>query len=42
MIYTKFSPNISSGSGRKVDFSGFAIFSKQRPYLIPGQPEFFF
>ena len=27
MLYTKFQPNISSGSGEKVGFSGFAIFS---------------
>ena len=27
MLYTKFKPNISSGSGEKVDFSGLAIFS---------------
>ena len=27
MPYTKFQPNISSGSGEKVDFSGLAIFS---------------
>ena len=25
MLYTKFYPNISSGSGGKVDFSGLAI-----------------
>ena len=27
MLYTKFQPNISSGSGEKVDFSGLANFS---------------
>ena len=27
MLYTKFKPNISSGSGGKVDFSDLAIFS---------------
>ena len=27
MLYTKLHSNISSGSGEKVDFSGFAIFS---------------
>ena len=27
LTYTKFQPNISSGSGGKVDFSGLAIFS---------------
>ena len=27
MLYTKFQPNIFSGSGAKVDFSGLAIFS---------------
>ena len=27
MLYTKFQPNILSGSGGKVDFSGLAIFS---------------
>ena len=27
MLYTKFQPNISSGSGEKVDFSSLAIFS---------------
>ena len=27
MLYTKMQPNISSGSGGKVDFSGLAIFS---------------
>ena len=27
MLLTKFQPNISSGSGGKVDFSGLAIFS---------------
>ena len=26
-LYTNFQPNLSSGSGEKVDFSGFAIFS---------------
>ena len=27
MLYTKFQPNILSGSGGKVDFSGLDIFS---------------
>ena len=27
MLYTKFQPNISSGSGDKVDFSGLAFLS---------------
>ena len=27
MLFTKFLPNILSGSGGKVDFSGLAIFS---------------
>ena len=27
MLYTKFQPNILSGSGEKVDFSGLTIFS---------------
>ena len=27
MLYTKFQPNISSGSGGKIDFIGSAIFS---------------
>ena len=27
MLYTKFQPNMSSGSGEKVDFSRLAIFS---------------
>ena len=27
MLYTKFQPDISSGSGEKVDFSGLAVFS---------------
>ena len=27
MLYTKFQPNILSGSGGKVDFTGLAIFS---------------
>ena len=26
MLYTKFQPNIPSGSGEKIDFSGLAIF----------------
>ena len=30
MLSAKFQPNISSGSGRKVDFSGLAIFSNSR------------
>ena len=28
MLYTKYQPTKSSGSGEKVDFSGLAIFSK--------------
>ena len=27
MLYTKFQPNMSSGSGRKVEFSGLPIFN---------------
>ena len=27
MLYTKFQPSISSGSGEKLDFSGLTIFS---------------
>ena len=27
MLYTKFQPNISSGSGKKVDFRGLGIFT---------------
>ena len=27
MCHTKFQPNIPSGSGEKIDFNGFAIFS---------------
>ena len=29
MLNTKFQPNISSGSGGKVDFSGLVIFSNR-------------
>ena len=29
MLYTKFQPNISSGSGEKIDFSCLAIFSNR-------------
>ena len=32
MLYTTFLPNISSDSGEKVDFSGFAIFSNSRHF----------
>ena len=31
MLYSKFKPNISSGSGGKDDFSGLAIFSNSGP-----------
>ena len=41
MLYTKFQPNISSGSGEKVDFSGFAIFLQHWPFLIQDQIEFY-
>ena len=34
MLYTKFLPNILSGSGGKVDFSGLAIFSNSLNYII--------
>ena len=32
MLYTKFQPNISGGSGGKVDLSGLAIFSNSCLY----------
>ena len=34
MLYTKFQPNMSSGSGEKVDFSGLAIFSNSSNFLF--------
>ena len=41
MLFTKFQPNISSGSGGKVDIKGLAILLQQPPVLIPDQPEFY-
>ena len=40
MLYTKFQPNISSGSGEKVDFSVLAIFSNSSHFLSQ-QPKFY-
>ena len=40
MLYTKFQPNVSSGSGEKVDFSDLGIVSTSGHFLIPDQPEF--
>ena len=37
MLYTKFQPNISSGSGGKVDFSGLAILAKAA--ILDSRPE---
>ena len=34
MLYTKFQPNISSGSGEKVDFKGLAIFSNSSHFFF--------
>ena len=39
MLFTKFQPNILSGSGGKFDFSGLAILATAA-ILIPDQPEF--
>ena len=41
MLYTKFQPNILSGSGGKVDFSGSAIFLATAAILIPDEPEIY-
>ena len=41
MLYIKFQRIISSGSGEKVDFSGFAIFSNSGHFFIPDQPDFY-
>ena len=41
MLYTKFQPNMSSGSGEKVDFSGLAIFSNSSNFLFLFQAEFY-
>ena len=40
MLYTKFQPNISSGSGRKIDFIGSAIFSNSGHFLFSASLNF--
>ena len=35
MLYSKFQPKISSGSGEKVDFKGLAIFSNSGHFYSP-------
>ena len=40
MLHTKCQPNMLSGSGGKVDFSGLAILATAA-ILIPDQPEFY-
>ena len=41
MLCTKFQPNISSGSGEKVDFSGLAVFSNSSHFFVLNQAEFY-
>ena len=42
MLHTKLLPNISSGSGRKVDFSGLANFSNSGHIPLPSSLNFIF
>ena len=42
MLFTKFLPNILSGSGGKVDFSGLAIFSNSGQIWFPSSLNFIF
>ena len=38
MLYTKFQPNILSGSGGKFDFSGLAVFSNHIDSILISIP----
>ena len=40
MLYTKFQPNIPSGYGEKVDYSGLAIFSNSGHFCFPSSLNF--